>query len=276
MEPHIIFLDWDGTLCIPQQPPSALTRKAIDQARKKGHKVFLCTGRALSTLPDEVWELKWDGMITGIGAHVMIDGKTVREQPYSLEEIQELRDYFSSVGIVYLLEGTDGAFMNLSGYRALGVERMTGINREVADLKAMVERGEIMDISLYRGQPVFKVAFLSMDDERLAAIQSHLGNKYNIAMHPAAGKEFITDLELIRRTVNKGETLKFVCDACRIPLKNSIAFGDSMNDYDMIVNAGLGVVMDNGDDEIKSYADFICSSVEEDGLYHMFYKLNLL
>ncbi|MBD5462717.1 MAG: HAD family hydrolase [Lachnospiraceae bacterium] len=276
MEPHIIFLDLDGTLCVPQQPPSILTFKAINQARKNGHKVFLCTGRALSMLPDEVRELEWDGMITGLGAHIIIDGETVWEQPYSLEEIQELRDYFDSVGIVYLLEGSDEAFMSLSRYKALGIKQMTGINQEVADLEAVVEQGKIIDISFYQGQPVFNIAFLSMDDERLASIHSHLGNKYRIVMHPAIEKEFITDLELIRRTVNKGEALKFVCDACRIPLEHSIAFGDSMNDYDMIVRAGLGVAMDNGDDEIKSYADFICKSVEEDGLYHMFRELNLL
>ena len=49
-----------------------------------------------------------------------------------------------------------------------------------------------------------------------------------------------------------------------------------MNDHDMIVTAGLGVVMGNGDDEIKACADMVCGTVEEDGLYYSFEQLGLL
>ena len=49
-----------------------------------------------------------------------------------------------------------------------------------------------------------------------------------------------------------------------------------MNDCDMLVAAGFGVAMGNGDEEIKSHADMVCESVEEDGLYRAFHKLKLI
>ena len=44
------------------------------------------------------------------------------------------------------------------------------------------------------------------------------------------------------------------------------AFGDSMNDYDMLSFAKVGVAMGNAVDELKSAADVVTSSVADDGV----------
>ena len=47
-----------------------------------------------------------------------------------------------------------------------------------------------------------------------------------------------------------------------------IAFGDNENDLEMLEGAGIGVAMGNAKDEVKAKADFVCKSVENDGIYH--------
>ena len=42
-----------------------------------------------------------------------------------------------------------------------------------------------------------------------------------------------------------------------IDLKEIVTFGDADNDYDMTLNAGIGVVMVNGSDKTKSVEDLL-------------------
>ena len=48
----------------------------------------------------------------------------------------------------------------------------------------------------------------------------------------------------------------------------AIAFGDGHNDIEMLENVGMGIAMGNAKDEVKAKADFVCKSVEDDGIYH--------
>ena len=48
----------------------------------------------------------------------------------------------------------------------------------------------------------------------------------------------------------------------------AIAFGDGHNDIEMLEAVGIGVAMGNAKDEVKAKADFVCQSVENDGIYH--------
>ena len=51
-----------------------------------------------------------------------------------------------------------------------------------------------------------------------------------------------------------------------IPKDRIIAFGDENNDLEMIDYAGVGVAMGNGIDELKSIADEVTLSNNEDGI----------
>ena len=45
-----------------------------------------------------------------------------------------------------------------------------------------------------------------------------------------------------------------------------MAFGDGINDLEMLQAAGIGVAMGQGRDEIKAIADYVSDSVEKDGI----------
>ena len=82
--------------------------------------------------------------------------------------------------------------------------------------------------------------------------------------------------EIVNKQFNKGKAVKKVCSYLHIPLCDSIAFGDSMNDKEMLETAGLGICMQNGSEDLKKLADDICPSVREDGIYNAFCKYHLM
>ena len=81
--------------------------------------------------------------------------------------------------------------------------------------------------------------------------------------------------EILSRDYDKGRALEKVCEHLGIPLADSVAFGDSMNDIEMIAAAGLGICMENGSRTLKEKADDICPSVRDGGIRKAFLKYGL-
>lgn len=48
-----------------------------------------------------------------------------------------------------------------------------------------------------------------------------------------------------------------------------------MNDLEMVQTVGVSVVMENGNEQLKALADYVCPRVEEDGLAKAFAKYQL-
>ena len=59
-------------------------------------------------------------------------------------------------------------------------------------------------------------------------------------------------------------------------MADTVAFGDSLNDIEMIQTASIGVAMGNGRQELKDVADFVTTHVEADGIYNGVKKLKLI
>lgn len=66
----VIFLDVDGTLWNYEGVIPESAKQAIKQARKNGHKVYICTGRSRAEVYQEIWDIGLDGMIGGNGSYV--------------------------------------------------------------------------------------------------------------------------------------------------------------------------------------------------------------
>ena len=48
--------------------------------------------------------------------------------------------------------------------------------------------------------------------------------------------------------------------------ERTVAFGDGENDLELVDWAGFGVAVDNAHDLVKEHADFVCPSVDEEGV----------
>ena len=83
-------------------------------------------------------------------------------------------------------------------------------------------------------------------------------------------------LELVKKGVSKGNALAATAQEANVPLAETIAIGDSDNDLSMILQAGLGVAMKNGEAHVKAAADYITErSCEENGVAEVIEKFIL-
>ena len=83
-------------------------------------------------------------------------------------------------------------------------------------------------------------------------------------------------INIVNKIFDKGKAVIKVCEYMGIDIKDSIGFGDSMNDLEMIQQVGYSVVMENGSDPLKKLANYVAPKVTEDGLYLAFEKLELI
>lgn len=95
-------------------------------------------------------------------------------------------------------------------------------------------------------------------------------------VHPFFNSSFCYNGEIIRKDVGKDHGIDVVCHYCGATRQDTVAFGDSMNDYEMMNAAGISVAMGNSCQELKDMADRICESVDDDGIYHEFLRLGLI
>ena len=61
----------------------------------------------------------------------------------------------------------------------------------------------------------------------------------------------------------------------RVDINSFVAFGDDVNDIDMVQRCGIGVAVSNAIDAVKEVADYICDSNDDDGVAKWI-ELNLL
>lgn len=87
-------------------------------------------------------------------------------------------------------------------------------------------------------------------------------HRYSVDILPAGG--------------SKAEGINKMIERLGFKLKDVYAFGDGLNDLEMLREVGTGVAMGNGVPEAKALADFITSDVSEDGIWNGLKELNLI
>ncbi|NBJ93593.1 HAD family hydrolase [bacterium 1xD42-62] len=276
MNSKIIFLDIDGTLTLPGQnePPESAIR-AIEKARRQGHYVFLCTGRSYGMLLP-LLKYDFDGIIASAGSYIEYRKKELVNCPVT-EEIKRIAmDVLKKNGIFRTVECVDGSYTDEEFKRFLRAHAEEGNNSELLRWREQIERSlNVFPMREYKGQPIYKIIIVCSSWEQLKEPQEVLGDDFVFSI-PGEDEYGFINGELINKRFHKGKAVKLVCDYLGIPMSRSVAFGDSINDKEMLEMAGLSICMGNGQEEVKRIADELCPSVSEDGIWHAFLKYNLI
>ena len=75
---------------------------------------------------------------------------------------------------------------------------------------------------------------------------------------------------------DKGKGLLSVANHLGISVSETMAFGDGGNDVPIIKQAGIGVAMGNAMPEVQHHADFVTSSVDNDGILLALKQFNVI
>ena len=270
----LIFLDIDGTLTKPgcnEPPESAL--EVIREARARGHKVLLCTGRNPDML-EPVLRYGFDGAVAIGGGYVVLDGEVLFDYPMTDKQRDEAMRLFKENGVFRTIEAKDASYCD----EGMGefLKQASGGNSELLRWREAIERDlKIRPISEYDGRPVYKIVFMCSSAEQLAPAIEKLERDFFFLVQDMTAANCING-ELINRKFDKGTGVRRVAASLGIPLEDTIGFGDSMNDAEMIETVGTGVCMENGSPALKKMSDLVCPSVENDGLAWAFRELGLV
>ncbi len=82
--------------------------------------------------------------------------------------------------------------------------------------------------------------------------------------------------DLVEKGYSKADGLKRLCEYYGVDIKDTYAFGDSMNDLDIVKAAGTGVAVGNAVKELKACADFVAEDIKNDGIYKACLSLGLI
>ncbi len=272
MNRKLIFLDIDGTLTpAGSNIPPESAQNAIARARAAGHLVFLCSGRNRGML-SPVMEYGFDGAVASAGGYVYAGNHILFDCPMSVQERDTAMRLLAESRILRTIETLDRTYAddNLSEFLA----GIPGGNSELVRWREAINQGlGIRPISEYDGAPLYKIVFMCRERRELAPVEAALGDRFQFVVQG----EICGCLngEMINRKFDKGLGVRILAEAFHANISDTIGFGDSMNDLEMIETVGTSVCMENGNPELKKKSDVVCPAVEDDGLARAFRDLGL-
>ena len=260
MSYKLIAIDMDGTLLNSKGIVSDRTRQAIYDASKKGVYVVLATGRILKSAINHSMELNLNKpIISSNGAIIVDENKNIiYEKPMKLEAVEKVIKLGQSESIYYHFYNEDSFYANTYIEEVLNFYNTEESKKNGREIKVNI----FHDIDDINGVNVYKFLFLDDSRSKLDSLKEKLMGVEDISVCSSWGN----NLEVMDMEVSKGNSLEYLCKKLNILPENVIAIGDNENDISMIQYAGLGVAMGNGVEKIKSVADLIGKTNDEDGV----------
>ncbi|MBR1420980.1 MAG: HAD family hydrolase [Selenomonadaceae bacterium] len=256
-----VFFDIDGTLIamnkgIPDiNPPVIETLKNLQRA---GHKIFIATGRPFGFLDAKFTNLNFDGYVTCNGAAVLFEGKLIVSRPIDPKIVLESVKKLQSHNIDFVLESCPEIYFSKSAsimedflFNRVGIPQNQNVIRKF-DLER-IARDRVYKIEAISNNPEDEKIYIDM-------IENTPG------MTGVLDPFHHRNLEFYSAAVTKGSGILAVLKHLGIEVSESYAFGDGLNDLEMMQTAGHAFVMGNAVDELKPFAEKILPSVFDDGV----------
>ncbi len=272
-----VFLDIDGTLVADKGivPESAI--KAIKLAQRNGHKIFLCTGRAMPEIYPFILEIGFDGIIACGGNYVITEGKTLLDRAFTREELEELYAYFHEHGINFYAEANSGLYMS-HGCEAqlqhiVDFPEQYGLHPDVTVSLSHFKNHMTTVDDLFIAD-VNKISFLG-SEHPFETLKERFEHKYELfdLIVPIFGKN---SGEISIKGTDKVKGIQLIMDHYDCDHEHTIAMGDGNNDLSMLKYCEVGVAMGNATAQLKEVAQIISDHVNEDGLAKAFKMTGLI
>lgn len=283
MSKKIIFFDVDGTLVdvrpareyIPES-----TIKAVQKTREQGNLCFLCTGRSKAEIYSHILEVGFDGIIGAGGGFVEIGDEMLYHKKVSQTAINHVVDYFAEHGFDYYIESNGGLYASQHLIPRLEFIMYGDLKNDPEARRIKKESPSHFIPSLKEGfdlhrDDVNKICFLEKDGIPFTTIQAEFEKEFNV-IHctvPAFGEQ---SGELSVPGVNKASAIDTLIKHLGIPQENTYAFGDGLNDLDMLEYCQYGIAVGNAKQGLKDIADEVTEDIAEDGIYNSMKKHGLI
>lgn len=243
-----MFFDIDGTLVSFKShtvPESA--RRAIARLREQGVKVFIATGRLMKHVAI-VNDIEVDGYITVNGGYCITSaGEVIFESAFPRATVERVIDLSEQYGFDLNVMTHEDMYVSSMGERVQKIASMINIMPTVADVRTIAATQPVVQMCPYISR--------ELEQEIMPLLPDCVGSRW-----------IETFMDLNVRGVDKSLGIQQVMNYYGLTMAEAMAFGDGGNDLPMVRDAAVGVAMGNACDELKAVADYITSSVDEDGV----------
>ncbi|SEK84292.1 hypothetical protein SAMN04488700_2076 [Carnobacterium iners] len=265
----LIAIDLDGTLLTKDRIISNENKQAIYEAKKRGIKVVLCTGRPLLGMAHYLEELDLrepgDYCITYNGGLVQKTdtGEILSQKTLSKQEAQELYKLSQDINLPCNFIDLEKVY---EPPYPLGRESLYSTVMNALPFVTVTSEELSEDMAINKVVFCYKEEIL---DEAITKIPLEFFEKFTLM------KSRPILLELMNKEVDKGKGISVLCDLLGIASHEVMAIGDEANDFAMIEFAGVGVAMENATFEIKEIAQFITKNNNDHGVAYAIQKFAL-
>ena len=262
----MICIDMDGTLLNSHHEVSARNKEAIKRAIEKGVVVAITTGRIFRSA-------KIYADLLGIKTPIVAsNGGFIKEQDKDEVIYKSALTYNELKKIDSVIKKYDlNVYYNL--YDGIILEKTLDENHayKQANKRAKSEEDKIT----IRENVDIDKAFKEHEGDVLKAIcienENVEGlNRAKEELKAIEGLEVVSswsnNFEVMPKGTCKWSGIKQLAKILGIKEEEVICIGDSENDLSMIQNAGFGIAMGNGRDDVKAAAKYITDDNEHDGV----------
>ena len=233
----------------------ARTRDALRATHAAGIHVVLVTGRMFRAARPFALEAGLDDPLVCYQGAVVAEpasGRWLRHEPIPLELARE------TIAAV----DAEGFGLNCYVDDELHVAEVTPQARQYADFQHL-DLHPVGDLLAWLREPPTKLVVID-DPEILDGLEQRMLGRFDGRLYISKSLPYF--LEFASPDVTKAAGLQFVAEHVGFTREQTVAFGDGENDIELVEWAGYGVAVANAHERVKEVADFVCPSVDEQGV----------
>ncbi|WNQ10060.1 Cof-type HAD-IIB family hydrolase [Paenibacillus aurantius] len=257
MKGKMIFFDIDGTLLDHDKRLPDSTRQAVRELKEKGHSVAIATGRGPFMYKELREELGIDSYVSYNGQYVVWQGKPLYTNPIRPELLDSVTEYAvrHNHPIVYMDHDTMRSNTEYHAY----------VEESIGTLKVAQPS---FDPKYHLGREIYQcLLFCTIGEEQ--AYKDTFGELDFIRWHQFS-------MDILPAGGSKAKGIEKMIEKLGIDRSDVYAFGDHLNDLEMLQFAGTGVAMGNALDSVKKIAKVVTRAVDDDGIWHGLKQVGLL
>lgn len=265
---ELLVLDIDGTLTNSKKEITPKTKEVLLRIQKAGKRIVIASGRptaGILALADELHLDEYNGFILAFNGGRIINyttGEIVYNRTIPLELVPDIYESAKELG-TGILTYTESEIV-------LG-NAPDKYSRLESDICKIPMR-KVDDFVKFIDFPINKF-LMTGEPELILKAQTVMREKFGWVLNVFRSEPFY--LEIVPQSIDKANSLAKLLEHLGMKREQMICCGDGFNDRSMIQFAGLGVAMENAQEEVKAAADYITSSNDRDGIVEVVEKFIL-
>ena len=262
MSPHAIkafAVDVDGTLLDSDHRLRAAARDALCDLAENNIRVVLATARSpgvlgavLRSLPISPLLICFSGAWIG-----EIDSESLTPTRVMLDRRHSLPVAKTILATALALNVEPNVF-TVDTWRARRMTTEIMLECQITECRPVITSDLLED-----GQEPSKILLITAENESSQALHVIADSVQSFSNATFSKPNY---LEIVPIGVNKAEALKQLAAILGLDLSQFAAIGDGLNDIEMLREAGLGIAMGNAPDAVKSVADWVTGTNDQDGV----------